>query len=43
MRKRIVAVLLAAVMCLFALTACDGGGSGSVTPAEPGGGTNTGS
>ena len=43
MRKRIVAVLLAAVMCLFALTACDGGGSGSVTPAEPGSGTNTGS
>lgn len=43
MRKRIVAVLLATVMCLFALTACGGGGSASVTPIAPGGGSNTGS
>ena len=31
------------IICLFAFTACDGGGSGSVTPVEPGTGTNTGS
>lgn len=43
MRKRIIAALLAAIICLFAFTACDGGGSGSVTPVEPGTGTNTGS